>query len=151
MAGGQAIDIAEVGQSLDLDTLSLMHRLKTGALIVAAVEIGAVIGQSAHAQPDTLRQQAEREALVQYAQRLGLGFQVQDDVLDVTATTADLGKTAGKDAAQHKPTFVSLLGLEGARAEARRLHEEALEALQPLGPRADGLRHLAATLLARAN
>lgn len=153
MAGGQAIDIAEVGQALDLESLRLMHRLKTGALIVAAVEMGLVLGQStapAQGRPP-VSQQAERAALLAYSRHLGLAFQVQDDVLDVTASTADLGKTAGKDAAQHKPTFVSLLGLEGAQAEARRLHDEALVALQPLQQRAEGLRQLAELLLTRAS
>ncbi|MES2481842.1 MAG: farnesyl diphosphate synthase [Pseudomonadota bacterium] len=120
MAGGQAIDLASVGQTLSHDALTRMHRLKTGALLQASVTMGAACGQAdARAQ----------EALARYGAALGLAFQVVDDVLDVTADSATLGKTAGKDAANDKPTYVSLLGLERSRAHAQSLLREALDAL----------------------
>ena len=102
MAGGQAIDLASVGRSLSEDELRRMHRLKTGALLQASVMMGAACGQA----------DAKAEAaLADYGWAIGLAFQVVDDILDVTADSATLGKTAGKDAAQDKPTYVSLLGL----------------------------------------
>lgn len=124
MAGGQAIDLASVGQHLDLDELHTMHRLKTGALLQASVMMGLACGQASN--------QAQ-SALLQYGAVLGLAFQVVDDILDVTADTATLGKTAGKDAEQNKPTFVSLLGLEASKAYAQALLEQALQALQDSG------------------
>ena len=124
MAGGQAIDLASVGMSLTEDQLRQMHRLKTGALLQACVVMGA-----ACAQP----QAAARSALERYGAALGLAFQVVDDILDVTADSATLGKTAGKDAANDKPTYVSLLGLECSRAYAKALLDEALGALSDSG------------------
>jgi farnesyl diphosphate synthase len=121
MAGGQAIDLASVGQSLDEAQLRRMHRLKTGALLEASVMMGAACG---HTTPEA------REALRRYGQAIGLAFQVVDDILDVTADAATLGKTAGKDAANDKPTYVSLMGLQAARDYAHALLEEALSALQ---------------------
>jgi farnesyl diphosphate synthase len=120
MAGGQAIDLASVGQRLDEAQLRLMHRLKTGALLEASVTMGAACG-------DTTA--ATREALRRYGQAIGLAFQVVDDILDVTADAATLGKTAGKDAANDKPTYVSLMGLQGARDHAQALLNDALSAL----------------------
>jgi farnesyl diphosphate synthase len=102
MAGGQAIDLASVGQTLNLPELEFMHMLKTGALIRAAVLLGAMAGQPLSAQ--------QTEQLDIFAKRIGLAFQVVDDVLDCEADTATLGKTAGKDAANDKPTYVSLMG-----------------------------------------
>jgi len=122
MAGGQAIDLASVGVSLDEASLRQMHRLKTGALLQGSVEMGAICAGDIDA--------PVMAALRGYGAALGLAFQVVDDILDVTADSATLGKTAGKDAASDKPTYVSLLGLAGARAEARRLLAEALEALE---------------------
>jgi farnesyl diphosphate synthase len=125
MAGGQAIDLDATGTRMDERALETMHRLKTGALIRAAVRLGALAGRA-------LPPDAER-ALDAYAGAAGLAFQVVDDVLDVAATSTALGKTAGKDAAQGKPTYVSLLGLEAARAKARRLGDEARAALDGHG------------------
>jgi farnesyl diphosphate synthase len=120
MAGGQAIDLASVGAQLAIDQLRNMHRCKTGALLETSVLMGA---QAAQAGPQAMK------ALLSYGQALGVAFQVVDDILDVTADTAVLGKTAGKDAENNKPTYVSLLGLEGARKEATALAEQANQAL----------------------
>ena len=135
MAGGQAIDLASVGKALDQPELELMHALKTGALIRAAVLLGALAGQPLSAE--------ERSNLDRFAKRAGLLFQVVDDILDCTASTATLGKTAGKDEAADKPTYVSLLGLEGARAYADELRADALDALSIFGERAMRLTQLA--------
>lgn len=123
MAGGQAIDLAGVGRRLDQPALEDMHRRKTGALLLASVRMGAL---AAGADGPTLA------ALDGYGRALGLAFQVIDDVLDATADSATLGKTAGKDAAADKPTFVSLLGVEPARAYADALLAKALRALDEL-------------------
>ncbi|WP_295372959.1 polyprenyl synthetase family protein [uncultured Pseudacidovorax sp.] len=125
MAGGQAIDLASVGRRLDEAQLREMHRLKTGALLQASVEMGAACaGELPAVATDGLRA---------FGAAIGLAFQVVDDVLDVTADSATLGKTAGKDAAADKPTYVALLGLDGARAEADRLLAQALAALDASG------------------
>ena len=120
MAGGQAIDLASVGVKLDEEQLRQMHRCKTGALLQGSVLMGAACGEV---------NAAERAALSDYGAALGLAFQVVDDILDVTADSATLGKTAGKDAEQDKPTYVSILGLERSRAYAQELHRQALAAL----------------------
>ena len=135
MAGGQAIDLASVGQPLTQPELELMHALKTGALIRAAVLIGALAGQALTAD--------ERSNLDRFAKRAGLLFQVVDDILDCTASTATLGKTAGKDEAADKPTYVALLGLEQARAYADELRADARDALAIFGDRATRLNQLA--------
>ena len=135
MAGGQAIDLASVGKPLNQPELELMHALKTGALIRAAVLLGALAGQPLSAE--------ERTNLDRFAKRAGLLFQVVDDILDCTASTATLGKTAGKDEAADKPTYVSLLGLERARAYADELRSDALDALSIFGERATRLTQLA--------
>ena len=124
MAGGQAIDLASVGDQLTLEQLQRMHRCKTGALLETSVVMGAVAAQ---ANADTT------QALLSYGQALGVAFQVVDDILDVTADTAVLGKTAGKDADNDKPTYVSLLGLQGAQQEAARLAVQAQQALAHSG------------------
>lgn len=124
MAGGQAIDLASIGRPLDEQSLSDMHRRKTGALLQASVMMGAACGD-ASAQA--------RQALSEYGAALGLAFQVVDDILDVTADSASLGKTAGKDAAADKPTYVSILGLDEARTLAEQLRQAAHEAIAPLG------------------
>ncbi|HYD74710.1 farnesyl diphosphate synthase [Ramlibacter sp.] len=124
MAGGQAIDLASVGRALDEGQLRRMHRFKTGALLQASVAMGAACGAP---------QARAREALDRYGAAIGLAFQVVDDILDVTADSQTLGKTAGKDARQDKPTYVSLLGLEPSRAHARELLAEALAALDASG------------------
>ncbi len=120
MAGGQAIDLASVGLRLDEAGLRRMHQLKTGALLWASVRLGAACGQASAPALD---------ALSAYGQALGIAFQVIDDVLDVTADSATLGKTAGKDAAHDKPTYVSLMGLERSRQYADELLQQALDAL----------------------
>lgn len=124
MAGGQAIDLASVGVNLSHEELQHMHRLKTGALLSVSVMLGGLAG-GANAR--------EQQALMLYASAMGLAFQVVDDVLDVTADTSTLGKTAGKDAAANKPTYVTLLGLAPAQALAKELHREAINAIAPLG------------------
>ncbi|GAA3980389.1 (2E,6E)-farnesyl diphosphate synthase [Comamonas faecalis] len=124
MAGGQAIDLASVGKQLDEAQLRRMHCLKTGALLRASVQMGAACG---------VADAAAQQALARYGEALGLAFQVVDDVLDVVADSATLGKTAGKDAASDKPTYVSLMGLDGARAHARDLRAQAHAALAASG------------------
>ncbi|MFM9921589.1 farnesyl diphosphate synthase [Variovorax sp. H27-G14] len=124
MAGGQAIDLASVGIALNEAQLREMHRLKTGALLQGSVEMGAACG------PVT---DTALVALRDYGAAIGLAFQVVDDILDVTADSHTLGKTAGKDAAADKPTYVSLLGLDGARVQARQLLADALGALEQSG------------------
>ncbi len=124
MAGGQAIDLASVGVQLNIDQLRTMHRCKTGALLETSVVMGAVAAQ---AEPQAM------QSLLSYGQALGVAFQVVDDILDVTADTSVLGKTAGKDADNNKPTYVSLLGLQGAQQEAARLAVQAQQALAHSG------------------
>ena len=124
MAGGQAIDLASVGLPLTSGQLHEMHRLKTGALLQASVMMGAACGTTS---PVALK------ALQTYGAAVGLAFQVVDDILDVTADAATLGKTAGKDAAQDKPTFVSLMGLQASRDYAQQLLAQALASLQTSG------------------
>jgi farnesyl diphosphate synthase len=124
MAGGQAIDLASVGMALNEDQLRQMHRLKTGALLEGSVMMGAACGDTS---PQAL------SGLKRYGEALGLAFQVVDDILDVIADSATLGKTAGKDAANDKPTYVSLLGLEEAKSYAQSLLREALDALRSTG------------------
>ncbi len=127
MAGGQAIDLASVGQTLTEDRLRQMHALKTGALLRASVQMGAACGLSGH-----LTDQASA-SLSDFGAAIGLAFQVVDDILDVTADSATLGKTAGKDAEQDKPTYVSVLGMAQSKAYAQELHGLALAALQSSG------------------
>ncbi len=141
MCGGQAIDLGSVGLKLSLDELEQMHRLKTGALLRAAVLLGAWCGK--------LPAPAEIVALETYARAVGLAFQVVDDVLDATADSATLGKTAGKDAADNKPTYVSILGLEASRLLAETLRAEAHDALAMFGERASRLRSLADLIVQR--
>jgi farnesyl diphosphate synthase len=124
MAGGQAIDLASVGQKLTERQLSEMHRLKTGALLQGSVMMGAACGAPTPVQT---------KALEAYGAAIGLAFQVVDDILDVTADSATLGKTAGKDAVQDKPTFVSLLGLARSQTFAQELLRASLAALDDTG------------------
>jgi farnesyl diphosphate synthase len=137
MAGGQAIDLASVGAALDEATLRDMHHRKTGALLRASVHMGAACGA-------LIESDAAWAALSHYGESMGLAFQIVDDVLDATQPSDTLGKTAGKDADAKKPTYVSLLGLEGARAEAQTLLEQALSALQTSGLKASQLAPLVA-------
>jgi len=141
MCGGQAIDLDAVGVALALPELEQMHRLKTGALLRASVLLGAFAG--------TMPQASEQSALDAYADSVGLAFQVVDDILDATADSATLGKTAGKDAAHNKPTYVSILGLEPSLALAEKLRQDAYRALQPFGEAAIRLRELADLIVQR--
>ncbi len=135
MAGGQAIDLDSVGKPLSLPELEFMHIHKTGALIRASVQLGALCGQGLG--------EGEMERLLHFAKCIGLAFQVVDDILDAESTTATLGKTAGKDADANKPTYVTIMGASAARAFAAELHADALTALQPFGARAERLRQIA--------
>ena len=140
MAGGQAIDLDSVGKTLTQPALQQMHVLKTGALLGASVSLGGLAG-GANA--------VQREALTAYSDASGLAFQVIDDVLDVTADSAKLGKTVGKDAIANKPTYVTLMGLTQARDFAAHLHQQALAALRPFGASASLLAGLADFIVLR--
>ncbi len=141
MAGGQAIDLASVGHALNEAELRRMHELKTGALLQASVDMGAACGSATG---------ATRDALSRYGHAIGLAFQVVDDILDVTQDTEVLGKTAGKDQEQSKPTYVSLMGLQGAQRHAHELHEQALQALSASAlPDTQRLRELADLVVRR--
>jgi farnesyl diphosphate synthase len=141
MAGGQAIDLASVGKQLTLPELEQMHIHKTGALIRAAILLGAYCGNGLN--------DAQLNKLDHFGKLIGLAFQVVDDVLDCEADTATLGKTAGKDANNDKPTYVSLLGLPEAKMMAQRLHNEALECLSEFGESARRLCELADFIVLR--
>ena len=140
MVGGQAIDTAATGTDMILDQLQAMHALKTGALIRAALAMGGIAAGASEEQ---------LAALDLYGTHIGLAFQVVDDILDVEGDTATLGKTQGKDGDANKPTYVKLMGLEGAKAEAQRLLAAALAALEGFGDSADHLRDLAIYIVER--
>ncbi len=140
MAGGQAFDLASVGLPLTLSELEFMHIHKTGALIRAAIVLGAYCGEL---------EQAQLDQLDHYGKCVGLAFQVVDDVLDAEADTATLGKTAGKDADHDKPTYVSLLGVSAAKKMAAELHQEALQALDLFEESGTRLRELADFIVMR--
>lgn len=142
MVLGQAIDLAAVDKQIDLGHLENMHRHKTGALIRASVSMGATAAGATATQ---------LQALDTYAAAIGLAFQVQDDILDVIADTETLGKQQGADIARNKPTYVALLGLDGARAKAQELHQQALAALASFNTNADQLRALSAYIIERGN
>jgi farnesyl diphosphate synthase len=141
MCGGQAIDLDSVGTMLSLEQLEQMHRLKTGALLRASVLLGAMSGK--------VLAEDEKAALDAYADAIGLAFQVVDDVLDATADSNTLGKTAGKDAADNKPTYVTILGLEQSRTLAKKLRHDAHQAIMPFGDKARWLRELADLIVER--
>ncbi len=143
MAGGQALDLIAVGRVLDVATLERMHSHKTGALIRAAVRLGALA--AGRADPATL------DALDRYGHAVGLAFQIRDDLLDVEGNTADLGKTAGKDGASAKPTYPSVLGIERSRARLAALTGDALTAIAELGEAGLPLRDLAHFVADRVN
>ncbi|KAF1028641.1 MAG: Farnesyl diphosphate synthase [Burkholderia plantarii] len=143
MAGGQAIDLASVGLALTREQLETMHRKKTGALLRASVRMGALAGETPS--DDAMR------ALDAYSDAVGLAFQVVDDILDVTTDSATLGKTAGKDAAANKPTYVSIIGLDASRELAAQLRADAHAALQPFGARAQRLAELADLVVNRVS
>lgn len=142
MVLGQAIDLAAVNHQLDLAQLETMHRHKTGALISASVAMGAIACGA---------DETQLAALNTYAAAIGLAFQVQDDILDVTTDTATLGKQQGADIARNKPTYVSLLGLEQARTKVQELHQQALLALAGFDERAQLLRALSAYIIERSH
>ncbi len=141
MAGGQAIDLAAVGKSLNIAELETMHIHKTGALIRTCIQFAAL-------STDSLGDRQFR-ALDSYAKCIGLSFQIQDDILDVTGDTSTLGKTQGADSARNKPTFPSIVGLEASREKARELHQNALQALSIFGEEADILRYISAWFVER--
>ena len=141
MAGGQAIDLESVGKKLDLAGLKQMHAMKTGALLSCAVELGGIASHLSSAQMVQLQN---------YSVALGLAFQIVDDVLDATADSQTLGKTAGKDAAANKPTYVTLMGLDYAQQQAKELQEAAIASLDIFGVKADALKDLALLVVNRA-
>ncbi|BBL71045.1 geranyltranstransferase [Methylogaea oryzae] len=141
MVGGQAIDLASVGQSITLPELENMHIHKTGALIRASVKMAALADAGISA--DTL------DRLDHYAKCIGLSFQIQDDILDEESDTATLGKTQGKDRDNNKPTYPALLGMAGAKQKARDMHDQAVAALEPLGANADMLKAISLYIIER--
>jgi geranylgeranyl diphosphate synthase type II len=140
LIGGQVMDLESEGRAVASPELERLHRAKTGALLGACVRGGAVLGGASA---------AALEGLEGYARAIGLAFQIVDDVLDATEGDAQLGKTAGKDAAARKATYVSVHGLERARAMASRLLEDALAGVAPLGERAASLAYLARRIVER--
>ncbi len=140
MVGGQMIDMMSEGRQLTLDEIARLHSLKTGRLIQYSAEAGAILGRAPASQ---------RHAIASYGHDLGAAFQIADDVLDVTASAAELGKTAGKDAASGKATYVTLLGVERAQRQAEMLAEQAVAHLEQFGPRADRLVSLAKFVVSR--
>lgn len=140
MVGGQCIDVSATGSDISLVQLEAMHALKTGALIRAALAIGGIAAQASAVQ---------LAALDLYGEKIGLAFQVVDDILDVEGDTQTLGKTQGKDDAANKPTYVKLLGMEGAKEQAQGLLKEALAALENFPASADSLRQLAKYIVDR--
>lgn len=143
MAGGQAIDLESVGVRIDVEALRNMHRLKTGALIETSVLLGALAAG--------VDRGPAFEALREYGAAIGLAFQIQDDILDVTGTTAAIGKLAGADAAHDKPTYTSLMGIEAARAAAQLQRRRALDAIAHLGAAGQALGELAEFVVGRAH
>lgn len=142
MVGGQAIDCASVDKALSLEELRQMHRMKTGAMLEVSVLLGGIVAGASS---------AARQHLTEYAQTIGLAFQVADDVLDVVADTATLGKTAGKDAADNKPTYVSIMGLEASQQLLLELKQQAHKAILPLGTGAQSLAALANFIVDRTH
>ena len=140
MVLGQAIDLAAVNKQLGIEELEQMHSYKTGALIEASVVLGAISVEATEEQILALRR---------YAKAIGLAFQVQDDIIDVTSDTQTLGKTQGADADKNKPTYVSLLGLEAAKEKAQTLRDTAIESLESFGDRAEHLKSLADFIIER--
>jgi len=143
MAGGQAIDLAAVGKSMNIAELETMHIHKTGALIRTCVQLAALSSESLN--------ETQFRALDSYAKCIGLSFQIQDDILDVTGDTATLGKQQGSDSALNKPTFPSVIGLEASYEKAQELHEHALQALSIFGEEADVLRYISTWFVQRKN
>jgi len=146
MAGGQAVDLAAVGQTLSVGAVENMHRRKTGALITGSVLLGAL---GAGIDPSSAHSSSDWQALRLFGDEIGLAFQIQDDILDVEGDAAVLGKTTGADAALSKPTYPSTVGLPAARDRARGLRDRAIAALRPLGPRTAPLVELANFVVSR--
>jgi len=142
MIRGQALDLAAEGKKLSRAELERLHLCKTGALIAASVEGGAILSGAASAQ---------RKSLANYGRLLGLAFQIQDDVLDLTADEKTLGKTAKSDLAENKMTFPALLGIEGSKKAAKDTSERAIAALKKFDRRADPLRALARYVIERGH
>jgi geranylgeranyl diphosphate synthase type II len=140
MVGGQMLDLGAEGQQVSLKELETIHRLKTGALLTAAVRAGALVGGGSR---------AEVTALTAFGEKFGLVFQITDDLLDVEGEAAEMGKSPGMDVKKGKATYPALLGVEKARQWARRLMEEAVDGLAPLGERAEPLREIGRYLLIR--
>ncbi len=140
MAGGQAIDLESVGKKLDLGGLKQMHAMKTGALLACSVQMGGIAAQL---------KPSQMQHLANYSEALGLAFQIVDDVLDATADSQTLGKTAGKDAANDKPTYVTLMGLDYAKQAAKDLQETAVASLESFGTKARALKDLALLVVNR--
>jgi len=143
MAGGQALDLAAIGQQLAPAELERMHVHKTGALIRASVRLGALGAGCAD--------QIVLDALERYGHCIGLAFQIRDDIIDIEGDSATLGKTAGKDAANAKPTYPAILGMDASRAQLAQLTETAIAALTPLGARAVELADIARYIAERRN
>lgn len=141
MVVGQAFDLRNVGKPLNLEQLEAMHQHKTGALLKCAVLIGAVVSEQASDQ--------QLQSLEQYADAIGLAFQVQDDILDIEGDSSIIGKPQGSDLEKEKPTYPALLGLEGAKLKLQQLHETAISALEPFGDSADELKALADFIVQR--
>tara|TARA_B110001452_G_scaffold100201_3_gene83120 strand:- start:11118 stop:11996 length:879 start_codon:yes stop_codon:yes gene_type:complete len=142
MVTGQAIDLAATGNLLELEQLKQMHALKTGALIEASILMGALATHQAD--PEQLA------ALKEFAQAIGLAFQIQDDILDVESSTEQLGKQQGSDRSNGKSTYTSILGVEAARSQAADLYQHSMACLEPFGERAGSLRSIASFIVNRA-
>lgn len=142
MVGGQAMDLSAINQNIDMTQLETIHRLKTGALIRAAIMLGATYSGAS---------EKELKALDQFGAAIGLAFQVQDDILDIESDTATLGKKQGADQALNKPTYPSLLGMLGAKEKAQELHQLALKSLEGFDHNADRLREISAFIIARSH
>merc|ERR1712150_183310 len=143
MGGGEMMDLLSNSKEATLDELRWIHRHKTGALLETAVTSGAILGG--------MNFENEVPALEQYATAMGLAFQAQDDILDITTTSENLGKTAGKDVDQNKATYPKLMGLEGARQEVQQLYNEAVGALSVLGEHGEPLKAIANYVVNRCN
>lgn len=141
MVGGQAIDLGAVGHSLDLTSLQHMHRLKTGALLEASVIMGAICND--------IQEQAVTSGLRSYAEAAGLAFQIRDDIMDVEGETNTLGKTQGKDAADNKPTYTSLLGIDKAKEKTKELYDNCQQALTSVGLQESILSSFASFIVTR--
>jgi len=143
MAGGQAIDLAAVGRSLNIDELEAMHTHKTGALIRTCIQLTALSSSQLSSE--------KFEALDTYAKSIGLSFQIQDDILDVVGDTQTLGKPQGSDMERDKPTFPSIIGLDASRNKALALHQKAINALSIFDEEADILRYISAWFIERTH